>query len=78
MAILAHRIAIALPRNPPLAGLARLWTGIRLALLAIETRRQLAGLDDRMLRDIGISHADALREAERAPWDLSLQGSRRG
>jgi uncharacterized protein YjiS (DUF1127 family) len=37
---------------------------------AIETRRQLAGMDDRMLSDIGISRADALAEYERAPWDL--------
>jgi uncharacterized protein YjiS (DUF1127 family) len=37
---------------------------------AIETRRQLAAMDDRMLSDIGISRAEALREAERRPWDL--------
>ena len=39
-------------------------------LRAIATRRQLAEMDDRMLRDIGISRVDALAEAERAPWDL--------
>ena len=27
-------------------------------------------LDDRMLKDIGLSRADALAEAARAPWDL--------
>jgi uncharacterized protein YjiS (DUF1127 family) len=37
---------------------------------AIETRRQLAEMDDRMLQDIGISRADALVEAERSSWDL--------
>jgi uncharacterized protein YjiS (DUF1127 family) len=37
---------------------------------AIETRRQLAEMDQRMLSDIGISRADALAEYERAPWDL--------
>jgi uncharacterized protein YjiS (DUF1127 family) len=37
---------------------------------AIETRRQLAEMDDRMLSDIGISRADALAEYERASWDL--------
>ena len=42
----------------------------RAMLRAITTRRQLAEMDDRMLRDIGISRVDALAEAERAPWDL--------
>ncbi|MEN0076440.1 MAG: DUF1127 domain-containing protein [Paracraurococcus sp.] len=37
---------------------------------ALQTRRQLAEMDDRMLRDIGISRVDALREADRLPWDL--------
>ncbi|MBR9970984.1 DUF1127 domain-containing protein [Magnetospirillum sulfuroxidans] len=33
-----------------------------------QQRRALARLDDRLLRDIGISRADALREADRAAW----------
>ncbi|WP_270938611.1 DUF1127 domain-containing protein [Falsiroseomonas oryzae] len=41
------------------------------ALHAIETRRRLAEMDDRMLKDIGITRADALQEASRAPWDLA-------
>lgn len=40
-------------------------------LRAVITRRQLREMDDRMLADIGISRAEALREADRAPWDLS-------
>lgn len=40
------------------------------AMRAIETRHRLAEMDDRMLKDIGISRADALREADRAPWDF--------
>lgn len=40
-------------------------------LRAIETRRHLAEMDDRMLKDIGITRVDALREAGRAPWDLT-------
>lgn len=38
---------------------------------AIESRRRLAEMDARMLRDIGVTPAEALEEAERAPWDLS-------
>jgi len=40
-------------------------------LRVMETRRDLAEMDTRMLRDIGISHGEALREAARAPWDIS-------
>lgn len=31
-------------------------------------RRALAGLDERMLRDIGVSRADAIREAGKPFW----------
>lgn len=50
------------PSGAPRPGLRAMWR-------AIQTRRQLAEMDDRMLRDIGISRADALQEAERLPWD---------
>ncbi|WP_255575049.1 DUF1127 domain-containing protein [Caldovatus aquaticus] len=40
-------------------------------LRAIESRRQLAAMDDRMLSDIGLSRADALHEADRRSWDLA-------
>jgi uncharacterized protein YjiS (DUF1127 family) len=47
------------------------------ALHAIEGRRRLAEMDDRMLKDIGVSRSEALEEASRAPWDLAtrLHGS---
>jgi len=45
--------------------------GLWVMLRAIWTRRQLAEMDDRMLRDIGISRVDALQEADRLPWDLT-------
>ena len=32
-------------------------------------RRQLLALDQRMLKDIGVSQADAMREANRPFWD---------
>jgi uncharacterized protein YjiS (DUF1127 family) len=46
------------------------------AIRVTSTRQDLAGMDDRMLRDIGVSRADALREAARKPWDQSA--TRRG
>jgi uncharacterized protein YjiS (DUF1127 family) len=52
---------------------------VRLAEQAITTllrwqelakqRRALMRLDDHMLKDIGLSRADAMREAERPFWD---------
>lgn len=36
----------------------------------IETRQHLADLDDRLLRDIGISRYDAIKEAAKPFWRL--------
>jgi len=41
-----------------------LWLEVR------RQRRQLQGLSDAMLRDIGLSRADAERESTRPFWDL--------
>jgi len=41
---------------------------------AIEERRILASLDDRMLSDIGINRLEAEREMARAPWDIGSRG----
>jgi uncharacterized protein YjiS (DUF1127 family) len=35
----------------------------------IRSRRDLASLDDQLLRDIGISREQAMTEAKRTPWD---------
>jgi uncharacterized protein YjiS (DUF1127 family) len=43
------------------------------AVRAIETRRNLVGMDDRMLKDIGVSRGEAEEEANRAPWDLGAR-----
>lgn len=45
-------------------------TTLRHALRVMETRRELATLDDRLLRDIGLGRQEAAREAARAPWDI--------
>ena len=58
-----HRRPAAVPATDWLAFLAE-------TLRAAATRRQLAEMDDRMLKDIGITRAEALEEANRAPWDL--------
>ncbi len=38
-------------------------------------RRQLLSLDDEALKDIGISRADAVREAGRSFWDIDERKS---
>ena len=45
--------------------------GIEILSLAMDRARQrraLAGLDDRMLKDIGISRYDVEREIRKRPW----------
>ncbi len=46
---------------------------VRKALVARRQRNQLLSLDDRMLADIGISRADAYREAARSPFDIAAR-----
>ena len=48
----------------------RLWNGYRRAAAERAALRQLSGVSDHMLRDIGLDRAD-LREAVRKgrPWD---------
>ncbi|GAA0590387.1 hypothetical protein GCM10009416_31160 [Craurococcus roseus] len=65
------RRAAAADRGESLWAWARASWG-RLALMrrAAETRRELGGLNPRLLADIGVTRAEAEREAERWPWDL--------
>ena len=63
------------------AGSVRAWAGALWAKLvlmrrAAETRRELGSLNPRLLADIGVSRAEASREAERWPWDLEPERSR--
>jgi uncharacterized protein YjiS (DUF1127 family) len=46
------------------------WARFALMRRAAETRRELGGLNPRLLADIGVTRAEAEREAERWPWDL--------
>lgn len=43
--------------------------GLRRAWRAATTRPALAELDDRMLRDIGVTRDQVRAELNRAPWD---------
>ena len=52
----------------------RLVPGLRVMACAWQSRRMLAAMSERELRDIGISRSDALREAARWPWDLGPGG----
>ncbi|WP_204115717.1 DUF1127 domain-containing protein [Shimia biformata] len=44
--------------------------GLRALFALARQRRQLARLDDAALKDMGITRADARREAQRAAWDV--------
>ncbi len=50
------------------APFSRLLHGLDEAITAWSSRRELERLDDRMLKDLGLSRAQAMFEAQRAPW----------
>lgn len=43
---------------------------LRTMLFAVQTRRILAQMSERELRDIGLGRSEALMEAARWPWDV--------
>jgi len=63
------------------AAISGLWQGFAARLLGavriVGTRRELLEMDARMLKDIGITHAQAVEEARRMPWDTGPFGTRR-
>ena len=59
------------------AGLTRAWHEVEHVVDVVTSRRQLAEMDDRMLKDLGISRAQAEFEASRAPWHTQPASRRR-
>lgn len=64
----AHLLSrpLTLLRPSVLAGLPR---RLLAAAALSRSRRSLARLDDHLLRDIGLTRAEAEAEASRGPWD---------
>jgi uncharacterized protein YjiS (DUF1127 family) len=50
--------------------LAGLLSRLRRHTEIVVSRRHLARLDDRMLKDLGLSRSQAIYEASRQPWDI--------
>jgi uncharacterized protein YjiS (DUF1127 family) len=71
-------ISLTLPARTHIAASLRAF--LRQVLQAQRTlasRRLLHEMEPRMLADIGITHAEAIEEARRAPWDLTARPRRR-
>lgn len=60
------------PTHRPAGSVARFFTAILTKVVdwqeRAEQRHHLAGMDERMRKDIGITHADALRESDKPFW----------
>ncbi len=56
-------------RSAPVAGRIRPLRRLLGAIALRRSRHQLIELDEHLLRDIGISRAEAYREAERPAWN---------
>jgi uncharacterized protein YjiS (DUF1127 family) len=55
------------------AALNRAWREVEVTSQIIASRRQLRELDDRMLKDLGISRAEAEFESRRSVWTIKAR-----
>ncbi len=46
------------------------WDALRRRMAIAQQRRALRSLDDHMLKDIGVTAAEAIAEAEKPHWDV--------
>jgi len=69
-----HILRWSFPGGKVLRGLAGFWRLFHLCREVQRKRAALRYLDDRILKDIGISRVDALREASRPFGDVDLAG----
>ena len=71
--------ALPVPAGSSAFSWTALWSSLDRILEVRRQRRALLALDDRMLKDIGLSRADAWHEANRPLLDLpeAIDGARR-
>ena len=80
----AHRFFRPTPTHPAAGSSFGAWARAAIESFALmrraaETRRELGSLNPRLLADIGVSRAEAEREAARWPWDTDpARAPRRG
>lgn len=63
---IGHRLVLEIGKRP--AGFADLLAWLGRSMLRSRGRSSLTELDDRLLRDIGISRAEARRESNKPFW----------
>lgn len=62
--------AVASPRSTPAQKRGAWVAWLARMIRTVSTRGQLVEMDERMLRDVGLTRHDARREMMRKPWDL--------
>ncbi len=70
MSSYSTRIAYLDSRKAQIEVRPSVWANLRAMIVARQTRRLLAMMDDRTLADIGIGRGDASTESARPMWDI--------
>ncbi|MGH6817067.1 MAG: DUF1127 domain-containing protein [Hyphomicrobiaceae bacterium] len=74
--IVPKATSVRLSRSGLGRGLLKTIERIELAFQVAHERRALRTLDDRALKDLGLTHSDVHRETERSVWDVPERRSR--